>query len=189
MRFAFKSLPGSPIDIPRPTVSIAADGPLVRLNLLALADTGALVNRFGRWIADEIGIGLGGYALESVTTTLALTVGYFTGGTSLAKTTSRFRSRPDAHLWCLRWLMKLARQRHAIESTYTDFGASRGLLPAPILRAVVKVRTVGPAGSFEALIDTGRPVTAVSRQVIADGGGDPVSLHSVISAPPRRPVL
>ena len=59
---------------------------------------------------------------------------------------------------------------------YTDFGESRGLLPAPILRAVVKVRTVGSAGSFEALIDTGGPVTAVSRQVIADGGGDPISL-------------
>lgn len=88
MQFAFKSLPGSPSDVPRPTVSINADGPLVRLNLLALVDTGALVNRFGRWIADEIGldlsglpverIGLGGYALESVTTTVALTVGDFT---------------------------------------------------------------------------------------------------------------
>ena len=80
MQFAFQSLPGSPFDIPRPTVASTADGPLERARLLALVDTGALFNRFGRWVADEIGIdldglpvehiGLGGYALESVTTTV-----------------------------------------------------------------------------------------------------------------------
>ena len=87
MRFAFESLPGSPVDTPRPAITLAADGPFGRANLLALVDTGALFNRFGRWIADEIGIdlaglpveriGLGGFSLESVTATVRLTVGDF----------------------------------------------------------------------------------------------------------------
>ena len=57
------------------------------MNLLALVDTGALFNRFGRWVADEVGIdleglaveriGVGGFAVESVTTTVTLTVGGF----------------------------------------------------------------------------------------------------------------
>ena len=87
MQFFFESLPGAPNDIPRPAVPITANGPLGNINLLALVDTGALFNRFGRWVADEVGIdleglpveriGLGGYALECVVVTARLTIDQF----------------------------------------------------------------------------------------------------------------
>ena len=78
MRFEFASLPGSPSDIPRPTVEVALDSPTDRLNLLALVDTGALYNRFGSWVADSLDIDLDGVPLEQIGlgghTTVARTV-------------------------------------------------------------------------------------------------------------------
>jgi hypothetical protein len=66
VRFAFESLPGSPIDTPQPAVPVSVDGPADRVNLLALVDTGPLFNRFGRWVADEVGIDLDGLPVEHI---------------------------------------------------------------------------------------------------------------------------
>jgi hypothetical protein len=87
MRFEFESLPGSPIDIPRPTIPVTIHGPGERANLVALVDTGALVNRFGLWVADHIGVdldgvreefvGLGGHTMSARSVLVLLTVGGF----------------------------------------------------------------------------------------------------------------
>ena len=57
---------------------------------------------------------------------------------------------------------------------YTDFGETHGALPRPVLRASFRVRVPGRRRTFAALVDTGGPVTVVTKDVIAAGGGDPI---------------
>jgi hypothetical protein len=48
---------------------------------------------------------------------------------------------------------------------YTDFGEGRDRSPFPILRASVPVGAIGSTLRFAAIIDTGGPVTIVSREM------------------------
>ena len=57
MRFGFAGLPGDPSAVARPVVRIG----LVQsgdFDLTCLVDTGTVANRFGAWIAEEVGIDL-----------------------------------------------------------------------------------------------------------------------------------
>jgi hypothetical protein len=54
MRFPFKELPGTSGDNLRPAVPVTVEG-IVRAPQLCLLDTGALHNRFARWVADAAG--------------------------------------------------------------------------------------------------------------------------------------
>ncbi len=56
------------------------------------------------------------------------------------------------------------------EYRYADFGEGSGRSPRPVLRAVVDVSTPGAVTTFEAIIDTGGPITIVARSVLALGG-------------------
>lgn len=58
--------------------------------------------------------------------------------------------------------------------TYTDFGEGRGRIPQPVLRAVVEVSTPGASATFQAVVDTGGPITVIAADIL-DGGGDPVA--------------
>ncbi len=58
--------------------------------------------------------------------------------------------------------------------TYTDFGEGRGRSPQPVLRAVVEVATPGASATFQAVVDTGGPLTVIASDIL-DGGGDPVA--------------
>lgn len=83
----FRGLPGVAGFTPRPVVDVAVTH-LDSCHVLALCDTGALHNRFGRWVADEIGldvdgiepeaIAVGGQHLLARTAVLALEVGEVT---------------------------------------------------------------------------------------------------------------
>ena len=53
---------------------------------------------------------------------------------------------------------------------YTDFGEGRGKSPHPVLRAVVEVSTPGATATFQAIVDTGGPVTVVAADLIDSGG-------------------
>ena len=66
-----------------------------------------------------------------------------------------------------RWSSDLA---DAWEYSYADFGEGRGKSPKPVLRAVVDVSTPGAVTTFEAIIDTGGPITIVARSILALGG-------------------
>lgn len=57
MRFLFRELPGDRGDYLRPAVPVTVEG-IERAPQLCLLDTGALHNRFGRWLADAAGIDL-----------------------------------------------------------------------------------------------------------------------------------
>jgi len=57
---------------------------------------------------------------------------------------------------------------------YTDFGEGRGRSPQPVLRAVVEVATPGASATFQAVVDTGGPLTVIASDIL-DGGGDPVA--------------
>ena len=57
---------------------------------------------------------------------------------------------------------------------YTDFGEGRGRSPQPVLRAVVEVATPHAPATFQAVIDTGGPITVVAAGLL-DTGGDPVA--------------
>ena len=57
---------------------------------------------------------------------------------------------------------------------YTDFGEGRGGSPQPVLRAVVEVSTLGAPATFQAVVDTGGPITVIASDLL-DSGGDPVA--------------
>ncbi|HYN30993.1 MAG TPA: hypothetical protein VES40_00075 [Ilumatobacteraceae bacterium] len=57
---------------------------------------------------------------------------------------------------------------------YTDFGEGRGRSPQPVLRAVVEVATPHAPATFQAVIDTGGPITVVAAGLL-DTGGHPVA--------------
>ena len=59
---------------------------------------------------------------------------------------------------------------------YTDFGEGRGRSPQPVLRAVVEVSTLGAPATFQAVVDTGGPITVIASDLL-DSGGDPVATH------------
>lgn len=58
--------------------------------------------------------------------------------------------------------------------TYTDFGEGRGRSPQPVLRAVVEVSTPGASATFQAVVDTGGPITVIAADIL-DRGGDAVA--------------
>lgn len=62
MRFPFLELPGERL-ILRPVVPITVEG-LERAPQVCLVDSGALRNRFGRWVAEAAGIPLAGAPQE-----------------------------------------------------------------------------------------------------------------------------
>ncbi len=49
---------------------------------------------------------------------------------------------------------------------YTDFGEGRGRSPQPVLRAVVEVATPHAPATFQAVIDTGGPITVVAAGML-----------------------
>ena len=57
---------------------------------------------------------------------------------------------------------------------YTDFGEGRGRSPQPVLRAVVEVATPRAPTTFQAVIDTGGPITVITAGLLG-AGGDPVA--------------
>ncbi|MGH8930198.1 MAG: hypothetical protein ACRDZO_06065 [Egibacteraceae bacterium] len=59
MRWPFKEDPSEPSGIPRPFVPVRLAG-LSETAFLSLVDSGSLGNRFGRWVADTVGLDLGG---------------------------------------------------------------------------------------------------------------------------------
>lgn len=88
MRFAFKPLPGSGLDVARPTPEVAVVGATESPSVLCLLDTGSVHNRFASWVAAAAGIdrsaieveriAAGGAVTEARTTTCALQLGPFT---------------------------------------------------------------------------------------------------------------
>ena len=58
--------------------------------------------------------------------------------------------------------------------SYTDFGEGRGRSPQPVLRAVVAVSTPGASATFQAVVDTGGPITVIAADLL-DTGGDSVA--------------
>ena len=75
-----------------------------------------------------------------------------------------------------RWCTGLA---EAWLYNYTDFGEGRGRSPQPVLRAVVEVATPHASATFQAVIDTGGPITVVADGLL-DVGGDPVATGSTM---------
>jgi hypothetical protein len=63
--------------------------------------------------------------------------------------------------------------------SYTDFGEGRGKSPHPVLRAVVEVSTPGATATFQAIVDTGGPITVVAADLI-DSGGDPLETSTTM---------
>lgn len=57
---------------------------------------------------------------------------------------------------------------------YVDLGEGRGKSPQPVLRAVIEVSTPGTYAGFQAIVDTGGPITVIAPTVLRSGG-DPVS--------------
>lgn len=58
--------------------------------------------------------------------------------------------------------------------SYTNFGEGEGRSPQPVLRAVVEVSTPGALATFQAVVDTGGPITVIAADLL-DAGGDPVA--------------
>lgn len=83
MRFPFVELPGADGGYLRPVVNVLVDG-LPDAPLACLLDSGALHNRFGRWVAEMAGIdlaeaegseiGLGGFATTALTVPVELRI-------------------------------------------------------------------------------------------------------------------
>lgn len=83
MRFSFLELPGDPAGYPRPVVPVAVEGSTTYQQ--CLIDTGALHNRFARWLAEAVGldltdgrtsrIALGGTLTDGVTVPVRLAIG------------------------------------------------------------------------------------------------------------------
>lgn len=80
----FRAMPNARGTTPRPLIDVAVTHDTTA-HVLALCDTGSLHNRFGAWIADEIGIdlrntepeaiGVGGQHLLARTVPVALRIG------------------------------------------------------------------------------------------------------------------
>ena len=97
MRFSFLELPGEP-PVLRPVVPITVAG-LDAAPQLCLVDTGALRNRFGRWVADAAGVGLEEALVERFAVGGITTTGWM-ARVDLELATSRF----DAPVWfCDPW--------------------------------------------------------------------------------------
>ncbi len=75
-----------------------------------------------------------------------------------------------------RWCTGLA---EAWLYNYTDFGEGRGRSPQPVLRAVVEVATPLAHATFQAVIDTGGPITVIAGSLLG-AGGDPVATGSTM---------
>ena len=72
MRFEFLELPGSRGALTRPVIPVQVED-LEEAPQLCLVDTGSTTNRFGRWLADAVGVDLTGapedtLALGGITT-------------------------------------------------------------------------------------------------------------------------
>ncbi len=88
MRFAFKPLPGTGLDVARPALQVAAAGPTNNVTVLSLVDSGSLHNRYALWVAETAGIDLsrapveriavGGTVTQARTVNTALQLGDFT---------------------------------------------------------------------------------------------------------------
>ncbi len=65
MRFEFVELPGETSRLQRPTLLVQVED-LVDLPQRCLVDTGATTNRFGAWLAEAVGIDLGGAPQDEV---------------------------------------------------------------------------------------------------------------------------
>lgn len=88
MRFAFKPLPGTGLDVARPALQVAVAGPRNNVTVLSLVDSGSLHNRFALWVAETAGIDLsrapvdriavGGTVTQARTVITALQLGEFT---------------------------------------------------------------------------------------------------------------
>lgn len=86
MRLAFKELPDQDGPYLRPVVDVGVGGHDLRVG--CLVDTGALHNRFGRWVAEALGVdlgagergrlALGGVVAEAVTVPMPLVLGEWT---------------------------------------------------------------------------------------------------------------
>ncbi len=66
MRFAFKPLPGTGLDVARPALRVAVVGPADSVTVLSLVDSGSLHNRFALWVAETAGIDLAGATVERI---------------------------------------------------------------------------------------------------------------------------
>ena len=66
MRFAFKPLPGTGMDVARPALQVDVVGPVASVTVVSLVDSGSLQNRFARWVADTVGIDLSGATIERI---------------------------------------------------------------------------------------------------------------------------
>ncbi len=88
MRFAFKPLPGTGLDVARPALQVAVAGPTNNVTVLSLVDSGSLHNRYALWVAETAGIDLsrapveriavGGTVTQARTVITALQLGEFT---------------------------------------------------------------------------------------------------------------
>jgi aspartyl protease len=84
MKFSFKELPGATRNYLRPAVPVTVEG-MSHAPQLCLLDTGALQNRFGRWVADAAGmdlsaateerVAIGGFNASARQTSVQLTLG------------------------------------------------------------------------------------------------------------------
>ena len=75
-----------------------------------------------------------------------------------------------------RWCTGLA---EAWLYSYTDFGEGRGRSPQPVLRAVVEVSTPQAPATFQAVVDTGGPITVIAADLL-DVGGNPVAMGTTM---------
>ncbi len=84
MQWAFKEDPSEPAAAPRPFVPVRLAG-LSGTAFLSLVDSGSLHNRFGKWVADAVGLdladaeetrlGLGGFETTALTVPVELRLG------------------------------------------------------------------------------------------------------------------
>ena len=84
MRWPFKEDPSEPAGVPRPFVPVRLAG-LSETAFLGLVDSGSPHNRFGKWVADAVGLdlgsaeesrlGLGGFQTTALTVPVELQLG------------------------------------------------------------------------------------------------------------------